>query len=278
MTPGHDRWNRPRTRSEASARHAFRFVDDGQYAVFPILKLSSTGDLALCGTGCFVAPGGVVLSARHVFEGNDVAPGDQFWILQSCAADSPVARRITQFVLHDELDLAVAELDNRPELGPAFDEHPTVGIMKLDPEIHEVVASFVYPHTLIQHTRVDASGEWIDVEHFIRLRSHWEVGLVVGVHPAGLRLVKGPCIESSVLVDGRASGGPLFNSNGFVIGVNSTGLDSGDDAAPLSTATSIREALALQIRGESLAKILEARGGVPRPIARRDTIPSSDKS
>jgi len=59
---------------------------------------------------------------------------------------------------------------------------------------------------------------------------------------------------SSILVEGRASGGPVLNSNGFVIGVNSSGTEVLGDQ-PYSFASSVKGLGEVEIGGVSVKQI-----------------------
>lgn len=52
--------------------------------------------------------------------------------------------------------------------------------------------------------------------------------------------MKGQCFETSILAEGRDSGAPMFNSNGFLIGLLSSSFDF-DSGLPNSVCTSILE-------------------------------------
>jgi len=240
----------PRRRSLAVTRHRFIFFDANHQAVFPIVKKETAGAISLYGTGFFVAPGGVFASAKHVFEGADIHESESFHILQE-AADHVEPRRITEVVVDAASDLAVGRLD--PAHGECVfcEAHPVVGIMELDPEIHEVVGSYTFSHTLIDQPEDIGVEQKVGAGQRVLYRAHWEVGTAEAIHPNGLGFVKGCCFSSSILVEGRASGGPVFNSNGFVVGVNSRSFTK-TGGLPHSTASSIKRLYDIEIGGRSI--------------------------
>ena len=255
MDPNEPFLKQTRLRCSVVERYLHEFIPPFERSVFPIFQRLSDGTSVLAGTGVFVAPDGVFASAAHVFE-IDVNPGDGFSVL---------------FVDSDEeiheLDLECVKV--RPEekdiaLGKIIMgklDHPVVSIMELLPEVNEVMASFAYSHTLV-HLPEEQDGELIQR---IRIRNHWEMGKVEEVSHEGFWQTPGPAFRSSILVEGRASGGPVFNSNGFVVGINSRGM-APPDGVPYSVATSIAGIRELQIDG---ASIQERREGVSnKPIAR----------
>ena len=65
-----------------------------------------------------------------------------------------------------------------------------------------------------------------------------EVGGVIKIHDSGRGFVQGQCFETSVLAEGRDSGAPMFNSNGFLVGLLSTSMQF-ESGLPNSVCTSI---------------------------------------
>lgn len=79
--------------------------------------------------------------------------------------------------------------------------------------------------------------------------------------PYGRGHTSGKCIETSVLVEGRDSGGPLI-VNGFLVGIASFSCTF-DDGLPNSIFSSIENTLNCEIDGERLAdKVKESSGSV----------------
>ena len=240
MASGDEKKLQPtRDRSLAAARHGFEFKPGEHRAVCPIVKVSKSEVMELCGTGFFVAPGGVFATAKHVFEIH-VLPDDEFEVIQECADGALVRRPIQRgdIVTHEACDAAVLKLEPLNAEDAPCDDPPWVEVMRLDPEPEELVGSFVFSHTIVHDPETMMFEDGEDLAQRIQYRSHWEVGLAIETHADGHRLVKGRCHETSVFLEGRASGGPLFNSNGFVVGVNSTGVAE-KRGAPNSIATSI---------------------------------------
>jgi len=52
---------------------------------------------------------------------------------------------------------------------------------------------------------------------------------------------KGTCIQTNMQIKGGASGGPVFNDEGYVIGINSTGFEMTDSEEPISFVTPIQK-------------------------------------
>ena len=269
-----------RERSLAASRHTFQFLPGGEEAVFPIIKGTPEGVLEHCGTGFFVGPSGLFATAAHVFEGRDVGPDDEFSIIQS-GPDHLVLRSIERVAPHPDHDVALGWLGPAHDGCEACSNHSVVAIMRLDPEKGELVGSFVFSHTIVHDPATYDFPDGPDKGQRTQYRSHWEMGISEEVYPDGLGNLSGRCFGTSVFVEGRASGGPLFNSNGFVIGLNNIGFAE-DEGLPHSTATSIRLLGEIDLGGRTLWEIRAEAGGhrTYRPTAGRVRLehPSWDDS
>ncbi len=269
---------RTRHRSPAASRHTFQFVGGGHRAVFPIIVRSPNHIIELVGTGCFVAADGVIATARHIFEVRQEPDGGRFEIVQE-GEGHLVFRHIAEVVKHGTADVAVGLLGAPHDNCESCRNHPVVGIMRLDPKPNELLGSFAFSHILIGEPETLPLDDGPDLAQRMQYRSHWELGLSETVYPDGLGHVKGRCFGTSVLVEGRASGAPLFNSNGFVIGLNSRSF-SQDEGLPHSTASSITSIEDLVIDGRSVCDRRRAEGGheTYRPIAARQALATEDPS
>jgi len=232
---------RTRVRSGVVERYYYHFIPPYERAIFPIFQRFSNGTSQLAGTGFFIAPAGIFLSAAHVFE-IDVNEEDSFWIIYIDSEDQIHELEFREVRVRPEnRDIALGEV----AIGDI--EHPVVSIMELLPEINEVMASFVFSHTLVHEP--EEIGK--DKTQLVQYRSIWELGKVEDISYEGFWQTPGPSFRSSILVEGRASGGPVFNSNGFVVGVNCRGM-APDGEIPYSIASSLKGVRELEFCGISI--------------------------
>jgi len=250
MKKDEDKLQPTRHRSLAAQRHRLDFLPGYQKSVVPIFNFSNDGTIELVGTGFFVAVNGIIATAKHVFEGNDIHQSDEFEIQQE-SSNTIFTRPIDNIIKHPTRDLAIAELGDPHESCADCTNHPIVSIMELPPVKNEVVASFTFSHTVVHEPEPFEFPDGIAPAQLVKYRSHWEVGLGEEFYPEGFMFVKGPCFTTSIFVEGRGSGGPVFNSNGFVIGLNSTGFAQ-DEGLPHSTVNSIDGILDLTVRNKTI--------------------------
>lgn len=241
-------FNSTRDRSAACNKYEFNFIANAGKAVVPVLQRYQSGEYRIIGTGSYFIKPNIFITAAHIFEGDDINPDDGFYVIIE-GATNPIP--LIQRHAHETLDIAMLVLDDS---GIAYleDVNP-LAVMNLPPEKCEIVAIFGYSHSIVdpEQTITVDNG---DVYQNLRLRTKWEVGGVLNVYKSGVRLLKGECFETSVLAEGRDSGAPMFNSNGFLVGLLSTSWEF-DSGLPNSLCVSILELADIPINGTPISKL-----------------------
>lgn len=188
--------------------------------VFPILRQEPSKHLHLVGTGFFIAENGIFITAKHVVTSvldSHGVPRQPLVILQFGAGNTCYQRPVHRCTLHPVVDVAV---------GVACPmHHNTTGeplpnkLLRLSatpPPIGGLVATHAYPKTTILH----------GTPQQVHLEPAFFEGHLVEYLPAGRDrvLLPGPCFQTSMVIHGGASGGPVVAQDGRAFGVNSTGL------------------------------------------------------
>jgi hypothetical protein len=112
------------------------------------------------------------------------------------------------------------------------------------PRIGTRVCTYAYP---------DVRGETTpDVVRQVHGTTVARLGAVQTVHPTGRDrvLLPYPCFETDLDLRGGMSGGPVFNSEGKLCGVNSTGYDFGSGEPPLSFISMLQPILEMRLPGD----------------------------
>jgi len=237
-----------RDRSAACGKYEFQFYENSGRAVVPILQRYRSGEFRIIGTGSYFIKPSLFITAAHIFEGDDINPDDSFSIIIDGSVE-PIP--IVEKHVHEYLDLAIVLIDE--SCTKHLENINPLAVMDLPPEKSEIVAVFGYSHSIVDpmNSFTDDSG---NVLQYLRLRSKWEVGGVLKIHNSGARLLKGQCFETSVLAEGRDSGAPMFNSNGFLIGLLSTSWEF-DSGLPNSLCVSILELADIPINGTLIKEL-----------------------
>jgi hypothetical protein len=218
-------------RSAAMRKYEFSFIGNSKTAVVPILQRYQSGEYRLVGTGSYFLEPNIFLSAKHLFEGDDINEDDGFYSILEGNND-PIP--FTAKWVHDESDIALLWLD-QTGIHYLKDVSP-LGVMYDRPIESEIVAICGYAHSLVDHVLTE-DNENVFLQK-VSLILRWEVGGTLEIHETGRGFIKGECFETSILAEGRDSGSPLFNSCGFLIGILSSSLST-TEGLPNSICTSI---------------------------------------
>ena len=214
---------------------------DAKEAIFPIIKQDiHTNQFSLVGTGFFISSTGLLMTAKHVLQdviSNQKAVGP-IGILHCLPNNEYKMRSITRGFWSRHSDVAVAQLDQ-----PVHKETKAVlqnKLLKLStskPSINDIVFTFVYPAS--EFSKEDSS------QKIVLCPSFYE-GKLIESFPKGRdrTMLPNPCWRTDIYIHGGASGGPVFNSKGFVIGINSTSLNIAPNCSHIST---IEHALSIEV-------------------------------
>lgn len=213
--------------------------------VVPVLKRLGAGRLSVEGTGFFIARYGLFVTAAHVIQElvADHRLGIAFVLhVPEELKDGVHLRRIIHAAYLNEVDLAIGQADNYVEKYP---QNPLSNLSSIltshSPTIGSPVHTYAYPENKVLDFRDDDSVP--------ELRADYFEGNLLDIVPHAPFLPY-PVYQTSIRIRGGASGGPVFDESGKVIGVNCRGWDfdgaehEGDE---LSTVIPIRHLLDLAL-------------------------------
>lgn len=205
-------------------------------AIIPICQWVESRDLKFVGTGFFIAQN-MFITAKHVLLNETNTKPIDNPVTFSFLDGHFYNRTIFKVVAHDTADIAIGLV--KPIVKSDTKEAIRNRQLVLDlSDCHtgHPVATYAYPLTTI------SNEENLTIANF---ESKFASGLITEIYPDGRDkyILPGPCYQTTMEILGGASGGPVFNSAGKVIGVNSTGFDG----EPLSFITRIHEALTFKL-------------------------------
>jgi hypothetical protein len=208
---------------EANRAHFKTTTPDGtpvdlSLGITPIVRNSAAG-FALVGTGFFIEPAGMLISAKHVFEDFALNGGSTFG---GCVQFLPNNHSITRPFLagfsHTIADIGVAMphpvIDDKtglPVLAPVCTMTTTI------PPVGSHVHTYAYPKTAIEEDEKGVRGNFVPAFYEGRILEYLPNGRDSVMLP-------GPCWRTSMTIHGGASGGPVFDERGRVFAINSTGF------------------------------------------------------
>lgn len=209
-------------------------------AVFPIVSQEPDGTFVALGSGFFIAEQGVFMTAAHVMReviGDDLKATAPVGLFQFAPARGEyVIRPIFIATCHTVADVAVgiARQMTHAQTGEQLGNR-LVTLARDPPAIGSMACTFAYPKTKVTRGKPQT----------VKFTPGFFEGRVQCHHPDGRDsvMLPGACYETSMVLHGAASGGPVFNEQGRVFGVNSTGYED----TPLSFVTCISSALDLAL-------------------------------
>ena len=197
---------------------------DPVHGIFPIVRYDRDGYLYLLGTGFFISTNGLFATARHVLMDTFDSKGRERYpigIVQFLPDHTFIKRPILRCASHSVADVAVgvAAPMNDPNGKPIT--NPAVGITPMHPGMGSRVVTFAHPK--------NSNSIVGDVQRF-EVRPAFYDGDIIDYFPHGRDrvMLPAPCYQTSIVMHGGASGGPVFSREGGVFGLNSSGIDGTD--------------------------------------------------
>ncbi len=199
------------------------------HAIFPIIKHDRNGFICLIGTGFFIAENGLFLTAKHVLmdvlddNGNQTHAISLVQFLEG----SYVIRPILKCSSHEVADISVGISAPMASSNGKTLKNKLIKLTSNIGEVGKGVFTYAYPKTVIKHS----------AKQTLHFNVDYYKGFIQKDYPNGRDkiLLPGACFQTSMYIHGGASGGPVFNDEGVVCGVNSTGYEN----EPLSFITPI---------------------------------------
>lgn len=247
---------------------------DPRACVVPIMKEVGKGRLQIVGTGFYISRYGLFMSANHVIATLIDDSNTKLSVAYIChfAENNSVRlRRIVRAGLLQPADLAVGQADN------FLDKYPNnplrnmrVRLTAKVPKAGSRLITYAYPENEVLDFTVKDRAPVVRSDYF---EGSFLRNVLNSEHP----YMQYPYFETTIALKNGASGGPVFDSNGSVVGVNCRGWDfagaehAGDN---LSSIVPVRSALEMRIKLAQLppkswerAQIPDNRDGTTLTIA-----------
>lgn len=213
-------------------------------ALFPIFRQHETGPWTPLGTGFFISDNGFFTTARHVLTDNYGNLLPSLVGLHVSRRDNTIMiRDVIKVTLHESADVAVGFLNDGGLRSGTPTHNYAFTLTEKQPQKGDKVTTFTIP----KPAAVPSEGGAFELQFSPRLIE----GVLEEHYPHGRDKILMPshCFQSSMELEGGASGGPVFFGDGSVFGINSTGFDG----EPISYLSSVSDLFDLKVREVGLA-------------------------
>ncbi len=197
---------------------------DGDEVVFPILRKYEDGKRTIIGTAFFISRTGIFVTAKHVLHdalNKNGALKYSIVAFNFYGNNNYMERPILRWSYNTVSDVAIGVLgDMRNKKNEPF-LNKIVKLTTKIPPMNSVITTWAYPKT---------TYEIEDNIYTIKLSPEFYSGEVVEHFPNGRdrSFVNYPCFCGTINVLSGASGGPVFDHEGRVFAINSTGYEGVD--------------------------------------------------
>jgi S1-C subfamily serine protease len=195
-------------------------------AVVPLITTeSNTNRFMFLGTAFYISNSGILLTAKHCLFNKD-ALFTNLGVIHFLPDNKYILRPIKKITISNEYDIAYLLPETIFNSNNELIGSDALVITNSSPKIGDQLGAYAYPDSKRKENKID----------FI---SSFYLGECKEFHKEGFSLLKSPCYQTSIHIKCGASGGPVFDRNGKVFGVCSTGYDLGTMEEPISFVTPI---------------------------------------
>ncbi len=229
-------------------KNSFGVEMEGHKVVFPFV-VKQGEQIKFLGSGFFIQQGGGFVTAKHNLYDGEKSIIDDLLIIDYRAEGEFHPRRISHVFKHKIADILLGMCSWDVRQPDVFIENDFLTMAKAQPKIGETVHTYAYPKNEVVKME---DGSFVG-----EFQPMYQFGEVVEYFPNGRdrTFLPGPCYQTTILVEGGSSGGPIFNQEGKVVGINSTGYEG--VTPPVSFFTPISEIFEFRIPFVDNKSVLE---------------------
>ncbi len=182
-------------------------------AIVPLISEDKKHNkLFFIGTAFYISNLGILITAKHnLFDKNDKL-FDNLGVYHFLPANQYILRPIRKLTYSNDYDIAYLLPEEIKYKGTELVLSQSLVLTDSTPEPGEQLGTYGYPNSKMDNYRADFNPKFYK-------------GNCTEFHPNGFSILKSPCYQTTILIKGGASGGPVFDKNGKVFAICSTGYD-----------------------------------------------------
>lgn len=216
-------------------------------AVVPLVSEDKQlNKIFLIGTAFYISNSGILITAKHNLFDRKGELFDNLGVYHFLPDNHYILRPVRKLTYSNDYDIAYLLPEQIIHKGTEIVSSNSLVLTDSFPETDDQLATYGYPSSRLDELEA----------HFI---AEFYLGKCREYHPEGAALLKTPCFQTTIHIKSGASGGPVFDKNGRVFAICSTGFEFGDGGENVSFVTPIAPSLNLVLEDElnSRATILE---------------------
>lgn len=226
-------------------------MDEAITAVFPIIRMFGD-EYKFYATGFFISAGGMFCTAKHVICDPEGSPDDHLYAVYFHMNNGCEFRAITQVINVSGSDICIGLIQDMhwTDTNELVKNH-VMKISSVPLKVGDMVAAYAYPNSSV--IRKDREQIIFD------FNTSWSFGETTQEFQGrDKHMLPGHSFETNMHIKGGASGAPVANADGKIVGVVSTSIDFSDDGPPVSYITPITEIFDMKVNfGEKTYTISE---------------------
>ncbi|WP_162180646.1 S1 family peptidase [Shewanella mangrovi] len=205
--------------------------------IFPIFRVDEQNCCHLVGTGFFIGDDGVFVTAKHIIEEIESKGGHV--AIVHIKAGKWFLRNVAFSTLHHKADIAVVHLNRLyNQTKDEYLSNDKLKIAKSPTRKGDSLFTYAYPKTTIAYEELPR----------INIVPSIYDGVITEEYPDGRdRMLPSACYQVDMLIHGGASGGPVFNSNGEVVAINSSSMSFDEPDSGCTFVSCIQDVMDLDI-------------------------------
>ncbi len=206
-------------------------ASDKTTAIVPLVASDkSNGSTFFIGTSFYVSNQGILITAKHNVFDKDNKLFHNLRVVHFFPNKEFTIRRILNVTVANNYDIAYLIPEGLVDKDKNLIASDSLILTNNSPQIGDKLATYGFANTRLEMIKDNIKANF---------NPEFYLGMCKEIHINGFSLLKNACYQTSIQIKSGGSGGPVFDKDGRVFGICSTGIDLHDDGENISFVTPI---------------------------------------
>jgi V8-like Glu-specific endopeptidase len=216
-------------------RNSKNEISEHTSSIVPLISENKNNNrLFFIGTAFYISGLGILMTAKHNLFDKNAKFFDNLGVYNFLPDNQYILRPIRKLIYSNDYDIAYLLPEEIKYKGTELVLSQSLVLTDSTPKTGEQLGTYGYPNSKMDNYRADFNAKFYK-------------GNCTKFHPNGFSILKNPCYQTTILIMGGASGGPVFDKDGKVFAVCSTGYDLIDGEENISLVTPISPSFSMTI-------------------------------